>query len=268
MSIPVVAFTISTLRQEDGKSLKGLTPDADGWYKKLPVGIIGLPSRNSIDYEQTSAISKLRDEGELFPTKLKEGNLRGEAGHPFEIGTKQEIIQRMYVIDPKNVSHAIRQVYVDPSSDGSYYVISLDIKPCGPYGKYLDAELRDPEINTAFSLRSLTNKGTQVGNVIRRKVLTIITFDWVEGPGYKQASKRYASNEAMRVDKSVNVSLADIVSNNEACKQLGLESTRLDALYKQLGTSHVKVFGTPRVFDGKSLIEAGRKKSVFNTMFK
>lgn len=255
-----VYFSISVMGDIGGKKLKAMTPDVNGVFNGIPIGVIGRPSRNKVIYEPTSFVKSMNDKDSLFYTKLTEGNLQGEYGHPEQKGPIQEQITRMYSIDPTKVSHAILGVETKDSSDGQYTLILGNIKPCGPYGKYLTESLIDPSRNTAFSLRSLTGKPVRKNGFLEKKVLNTITFDAVEGPGYGEASKRFASLEHA-------VDINELLKNRGVLEQIGLESTGLEELYDLAGAETIKLFGTTIARDNNILTVDGRKLSTFNTLF-
>lgn len=254
-----IVFSIEVMKNIDGQELKALTPDEHGVYRNVPLGVIGIPSRNKASYDRDSMIECLTGEDSLFGIKLREGNLQGEYGHPDQIGTKQEQIMRMYKVDPTKVSHAILRTEIRPTKSGGYTLITGDVKPCGPYGKYLEESLQDPIRNTAFSIRSLT--APRKNPMEPKKVLCAITFDAVEGPGFGQASKRYVSMEHA-------MPLEEVINNRFIMESIGLESQGIEELYDLVGVDKINITGNIMGFDGTNLVRDGKKLSVFRTLFK
>ena len=254
-----IIFSIEVMKNIDGQELKALAPDENGVYRGVPLGVVGAASRNNASYDRDSMINCLTGEDQIFAIKLREGNLLGEYGHPDQIGSRQEQILRMYKVDPTKVSHAILRTEMRPTKNGEYTLITGDIKPCGPYGKYLDESFQDPLRNTAFSIRSLTAPRKNPNQ--DKKVLAVISFDAVEGPGFGQASKRYVSMESA-------MPLEEVVHNKMVMESLGLESQGIDELYDLVGASKINVIGNVLGFDGTNFISDGKKMSVFQTLFK
>ena len=103
-----------------------------------------------------------------------------------------------------------RDEFVKSSSfDPAKRQIPLVAASVGPYGAYLEKSLRDPSINTSFSIRSLCTPGTGPDSKYEyRNVQLVVTFDAVGAPGYEIASKRYAAgNESF---EEINVERKDL----------------------------------------------------------
>lgn len=254
-------FSIQTMQVMDGKALRAMQPDDSGWYRDVPLGLIGAPSRNRAVYEPNSVAQCMSNPASAFYKKITEGNLRGEYGHPF-IRDKSDMM-RILTIDMTKVSHSIGKVYTKPTENGNFIVIFGDIKPSGPYGKYLEKSFQDPTDNTSFSLRSICSKPREADNLLYKKMLAMVTFDAVDGPGYKEASKRYVGMESQ-------LSLSDAIKSEQVTEMLGLESNSAEELFDLLQTDSVKVNNIGAVVyddDSKSLITPKGKQSVFNTFF-
>ena len=255
-------FSIQTMQVKDGKALRAMEPNKDGVYENVPLGAIGIASRNAAFYEPQSVAQCMSSPNSAFYKKLIEGNLRGEWGHPL-IKTREDLA-RVVHIDMSRVSHAITKIETRESSDGSFVIIYGDIKPTGPYGKDLDTSFKDPTINTSFSLRSLCSKPTPMGNVQKKRMLSMVTFDAVDGPGYEIASKRYASNECL-------LSISDVVANDEIKELLGLENENAtNELFDMLCDDTVNVAGIGNIIcdpDAGVIVTPNQKESVFHSMF-
>ena len=260
-------FTIQTMQMMDGKALRALTPDEDGWYKDIALGLIGVASRGRAFYEVDSVVNCMTNPNTAFYKKLTEGNLLGEYGHPF-IKDKSEMM-RVLQIEMTKVSHAIRKIYTKRSKDNGFIVVFGDVKPTGPYGKHLNDSFQDATRNTSFSLRSICSKPREVNGVQHKRMLSLVTFDAVDGPGYKEASKRYAGMES-QVDLEESMSLQEAVKEDCVTDCLGLEHGSVDALFELLQTDAIKVNGMkPAVLDDRAhvLITSDGKESIFHTFF-
>ena len=73
-----VVFSISTDLEFRGRQLKAIKPDKDGVYKGIPLTVIGLNSRNGVNYDRDSVISCLTDPKSRFVMNVKSGDLEGE----------------------------------------------------------------------------------------------------------------------------------------------------------------------------------------------
>lgn len=187
-----VVFSISTDLEFRGRQLKALKPDKDGVYKGIPLTVIGLNSRNGINYDRDSVISCLTDPKSRFVMNLKSGDLEGEWGHPFLGVEPKAAVARLLHLDRKNVSHYFTRIYTS-QLDGSEEAIIVygDVVPNGPMGKYLKENFEDPKRNVSFSLRAATQVIRKSNGVTYKQMLAMFTFDAVDGPGYVECSKRF-----------------------------------------------------------------------------
>lgn len=201
---PNLKFSCGALPSYNGHSLKSLTADENGCYDAV-LGCVGAPTRANVIYEADSLVKAMNDPDSRFNICLKDGNLFGEWGHPVINGQKD--IPRLMRIDEKYISHLFTKIWIDDVPVNMHgvnaYPIRAKVKPCGPYGEVLEKSLRDPMINTAFSIRSLCLPSTGPGAYEYRKVQIVVTFDAVNAPGFEIASKRYVNgNESFEVNIS------------------------------------------------------------------
>lgn len=230
-------FSCSALPAINGYTLKANSPDENGCYEVI-VGCIGIPTRNNVIYDPDSVIAAMSDPESRFNICLRDGNLAGEWGHP-RVETKEDLNRLLY-IDEKQISHYFRSIWIDEKpitiKGQEAFPIRAKVKPAGPYGKYLEDSLRDPCINTAFSIRSLCAPVSGPDQRYSyRKVEYLVTFDAVFAPGYEITSKRYAiGNESL--DINTDDLARAILQNSEA----GLEALNMltDADVRRL--SHKK----------------------------
>lgn len=267
---PQFYFHIQTMDVMDGAKLKALHPDKDGYYKDVPLLVIGKASRNMKYYDDRSLLENITNPNSRFYINLTEGNLLGEYGHPIVL--KNEDLMRMAIIEMTRVSHSIRRVYTkDVNGD---VVMFGDIKPCGPMGQYLKESLEDSTRNTSFSLRSICAKISQDGAVLRQRVLSLVTIDAVDGPGYKIASKRYANQGVAQMsNEGLDYYIPEelMSSQHEINDLIGVESITNEAVMDLFGTDKVKVFSTEELIcdvHANKLIGANGQQSIFHTLFK
>lgn len=234
-----VVFSISTEMEMEGRVLKAIKPDKNGIYRGIPLTVIGTHSRNNVNYEKESVLKCLTDTNSRFAANVKSGDMEGEWGHPLLNG--KECLDRLLYIDRTKVSHCFTKVYGKESN--GLIIIYGDVKPFGPYKQSLIDSFEDPTRNTSFSLRSAAVKtGQDPAGIVQKKMLALVTFDAVDGPGFLQASKRFqdpavanAATEGMSIQTRPQLLNVDFTVNRkqfmdvvEYRKASGMESVILD----------------------------------------
>lgn len=197
MAIANFSLNISILESINGFKLKSIEPDERGFFPMV-IGCLGIPTRGSIVYDIPSTLDAMRDTKSRFNICLKDGNLSGEFGHP--VAERREDIPRLLRIDEHFLSHYFGSISVDNEPimiEGmEAFPIRATVKPTGPYGDFLEKQLRDPYHNTSFSIRTLCLPMTGPNSAwVYRKVQMVITFDAVHAPGYTITSKRYVTGQ-------------------------------------------------------------------------
>lgn len=221
-----ISFCIESIAPGNGRHR--FKKDEGGFYKGVPIAAIGVSTRNNSYYDVESFVSHLQNPETPFNMMLKSRQLYGELGHPkiFDLD-HNTAIARIRDVDEKNTSHMFKSIYVGPSLESGGRIVYADLKPVyldGAGGRVKES-LDDPEQNTAFSIRTLTSN-TQKGNISYRKMLQFITADFVNTPGFAEATKGYAqmSNESF--------------SNGESSEFLQVEYPKTqDGFYKMEGLS-------------------------------
>lgn len=185
----------------DGTDKKGvLTPDENGYYT-ICVGALDHKSKNinpktgENEYYSSLGADKFFAPGTLFNQRIAGGFIKAEYGHPSKQPgqTDMEFLERNIRIDEKSVCAVFGEIwlvpdYIDPLTNEKCVGIMAKVKPAGPYGKFLEEDLKTKGMNVCFSIRSLTTR--QVINGKNCKVLhTVITFDYVNEPGITCAEK-------------------------------------------------------------------------------
>jgi len=273
-------FSVQTMEiSPSGGKLSSLVPDEDGMVKGFPIGVIGKPSRNGAMYEKTSFVNSMTNPNTRFNMSLVGGGLDGEMGHPITAGLEKEAaVLRSTTIDPTLVSHNFHRIYAKESPCGEFYIVYGDIIPCGPMGNYLLEAFADPKRNAAFSLRSLTAKPMPGPNgILLKRIIAMITFDYVPCPGFEQASKRYMdiSSEDFQGyfdDEEVETSIEDLIATADCSAIIGQESVTTQSLLDMLETDSVKVTTEYIPIDGvwepgrKQLVHGGEAMSIFHSL--
>jgi len=275
-----VVFSISTELEMEGRQLKSVKPNKDGVYTGIPLTVIGCNSRNNVNYEKESVLKCLTDAQSRFCANVKTGDMEGEWGHPFLEG--KDCLARLLYIDRKSVSHFFTRVY--GKEENGIIIIYGDVKPFGPYKQCLIDSFEDPMRNTSFSLRSAAKvTGQDASGIIQKRMIALVTFDAVDGPGFLKASKRFrdpaiateslkpvVSDNLIRVDFSVN--RRQFLDSMEYRKAAGFESIDiidqrvLDAFECDKVTIKEKL--TVKYAGHKQFVDmSGNNVSLFNACF-
>jgi len=238
-------FVVETMDTMDGKKLKALKPDADGYYKDVPLMVLGVPTLNDFFYNPEPTIKCITDPTSRFNMMLKAGSLYGECDHP-PVRTKEDLT-RLMEIHKKTESHHFRKVHTatEALANGGVLIMG-DLKPSGPYGPYLKESLENPHENTSFSVRSLCQETVNPSTGQRiRDIQILVTFDYVHSGGFKEASKRYSP-----ATESLELNPEDFPICNTAA---GMESSIIsDTEFVQLfGTKHIRITRSATPIDAK-----------------
>lgn len=214
----------------------------DSGYYKVTLGAINCYNSTGAFYLQDGVKELIEDKSSLFARRLASGYLHGEMDHPeLTPGMSQhDFILRNLKIDHANISHHIKSVELKQTDDdskmpgkGKVVKIMGLVKPAGPKGDLLKQSLENGDINTSFSIRSLTTDAN-VGGTIIKKIVQIVTWDWVIEPGIAYANKWHtASMETFDIAK-FNVEelekYIDMLSKNN----LSREDNNVRTLIKEL----------------------------------
>lgn len=240
-------FNLQTITTTGAGTLKSMTPDKDGFYRGVPIAVMGMSSRNNVLYDVESMVKSMTNPNSRFYKAITGGGLTGEWGHPdLSALTPQQQMHRLMLVDPKSESHYFSRVYTEPTSDGKYTLIRADVKPCGPFGEFLIEGFADKDCDVGFSLRSMTtNPVPGPGGIALKKVIAMITYDGVKVPGYEAASKRGAvGTESMQITEEYLCSLGldeiDDVDGGVA-ETIGFESITCQEVLDLLETDEITV---------------------------
>ena len=226
--------------------------DKDGFYK-VPLGALNVFNESGDFYLEDGVKDLITSKSSVLARRLKSGYLKGEVGHPvYQPGmSKAQFYARNMKIDLNNTSHHIREIILTPTNKpsgipgkGNIIYIEAWIKPTGPGGPALEKELEDPDINVAFSIRCFT-KDEVINGINIKKILQIITWDYVSEPGIKIANKfSKLSNEDFTITavEDINISIAEIADGSDVseCFNCSLESNDEKEITKELVTNFVK----------------------------
>lgn len=172
-------------------------PDSDGYFRLL-IGALNVENSLGHVYVASQQAIALFDKSSLFQRRIKNGNLRGEWGHPKrQPGMKdEELIDRMFIVDEANTAVHYRAIELDMNfgknnpfyNNPSMVGIMAELKPSG----YKEQEARNMLMNkfenVCFSLRGFTDDVPN-GYRIMRSIRQIMTFDMVCEPGVTSSTK-------------------------------------------------------------------------------
>lgn len=269
-----VIFAIETSIVKDGRKLEALTPDKDGYYRGIPLMVLGnVVTRNKTCYDEKSFYDIINNPSSSFNMRLTSGDLFGEYGHPFvpNLDSKEGII-RILTLEPTRKAAHYKRIYGKKDEGLGLNIAYGDIKPAGPYGKYAEEMLVDPTMNFSTSLRAITsNKIDPVTKINYRKFITLITFDvGVPAGGYEIASKRYKDVSVENLSEIINLEfLLSLKSNTSiACETSLISDSELNEI---LQCSKIKIKSKADVIylEKDNLIydvEKNQKRSVLGTL--
>lgn len=227
----VVRFGSDMLAQTGKQGI--VTPDAHGYYA-IVLGAYGAYNSADMFYDLASAKAQFEANTTLM-RRLQKGVLFGEYAHPdaSQYRSQADFIQRVRHIVEDRVAFHIRALRLEAGHQDQQgrpiTVVIGEIKPAGPFGKYVQEALDNPHANAYFSVRSLT-----MDDVMRRVKYTreIITWDYVVEGGIYNANK-YCSPALESANASVEVTqnaLWSLVERERKAKLLGLENQVEDYL--------------------------------------
>lgn len=209
-----------------------LRADAAGYYEVV-LGALDFFNSAGAFYAYEPA-KVLFDESSNLQRRVKNGALRGEYGHPkFTPGmTNRDFLMRIMEINEQSVSHHISEVYIDSDRvhdrDGRKVVAIMGrVKPCGPFGDQLAAQLENPNENVCFSIRSLTEDVVDERGITIKTLREIVTWDYVNEPGISVANKYSAPSLETMYTRMVTQDNLIAARDFMRDKGIGLESGSL-----------------------------------------
>lgn len=246
-----IKFVTEVLYVSEGRKLGAMTPDEHGYYD-IPLAALGVPTRNRTYYDVKEFVDQVTNPNAYAYQRLSLGEMYGEYDHPDIAGMSNDLaLQRLAKVDPKHKSHHIRSIYTGETLESGAILLKGKVKPHGPYAGQLEDNFKSPYMNTAFSLRAITDN-VDTRELSRRKMARLVTFDNVPAGGYKEASKRYASCE------SISISFTDTLSSVTHSALESILGTDLNDLFK---TKHITMKRDTYVFvpDAKAIVGTDRK---------
>ena len=228
---------------------KQLKTDDNGYYY-VTLGAINCFNSGGQFYLQDGVKDLIENQSNLFARRLASGYLHGEMDHPqMRAGiSSHDFLLRNLKIDHANISHHIKSVEMKPSDEdsglpgkGNIIKVMGWVKPAGPKGSLLKESLDNDDANTSFSIRCLTSDTPVQGTIVKR-IVQIITWDWVMEPGIKTANKwNTAAMETLDLFTFVPEDLERYLKTiNKPSNQLSREDSNVKTMLSEL-TSKTKV---------------------------
>lgn len=189
----IVMFGSTVLKDMNKKGV--CTPDEDGYYT-INVGALNCFNSKGERYVLEGSKKLFEDSGPLM-RRLDNGCLIAELGHPKRLPgmtDREFFVRQLQLFEDRECGH-FKEIWLDydaaksmVGTDNDTVIIVAKIKPSGPFGKVLEDSITNPNKNTAFSIRSVTNRA-RVNGVIQKTLVNIRTFDLVNDPGIRTSTK-------------------------------------------------------------------------------
>lgn len=183
-----------------------LIPDKNGYYE-ICGGSFASYNLNEEFYEFNEYLKRTLTPGSSFMNRVQAGKLYSELDHPERKPgwTDAEYFSRLRDIQLKNTWCYIKDVTLKSAKDEKgrdVLAVYLKVKGFGPYKEVFEQSLSSPEINTAFSVRSISRY-----NIARRikSIVTLCTWDGVSTNGIGIADK-YSTPSLESLDTSASES--------------------------------------------------------------
>lgn len=189
--------------------------DSSGYYK-VNAGGFNIPNRAGITYVLNQYLKECMRPGSDFERRINEGQAYCELNHPpqyykimvnGEVVRKQitdlfEWINRLRTIDMDNVCGHIRKVHwIMTGGDRDPVYNDIEVIPFGPKAGWMSESLPNPDINSAFSIRTVT-KPQEFGHTTR-EVDYWSTYDFVVEQGMLRACKHLSAGLESLLDSYV-----------------------------------------------------------------
>lgn len=234
-----------------------LEVDAQGYYK-VTLGAFNVKNSVGEFYTAEGIDDLINNQSTVLAKRLKGGYLKGEMGHPSMTPgmTIADFYARNQEIEMKNTAFHIRDIAFIPTTvpseipgEGNIVRIEAWIKPSGPHGDALKKALENPDENVAFSIRCFTANRTVKG-ITFKKVMQIITWDWVLAPGIKMANKFDTLSIECADYATISPEILGGTTGINSCIACALESDDASAATVELITACGKNISVNDMFKG------------------
>lgn len=241
-----------------------LQQDENGYYY-VTLGAVNAFNESGAFYLLEGTKELLEDPNGSLIRRLTRGYLKGEVEHPkWEAHmSANDYILRNQIIDKDRVSHSIRALELVPTGKpsggpggGELVLIKGWVKPSGARGAELKADLDDPDCNVAFSIRCFTND-VRVGGILTKKIVQIITFDWVTEPGIRKANKYSTLSKESLINSSIehlSIDISKIKDLEDYCISKTIYSNESSDIITSLEELRLNTVSKNVVIEGNSTL--------------
>lgn len=195
----------NTVLADSGKRGILMPMEPNGEYYLLNGGGFNIPNRSGITYNINSYLEECMKSDSDFARRISEGQMQCELGHPptyyYQMINGREVrtnitdiyewIQRLRTVIERNVCASIRKVHFEYDANANIRTTpvrtKVEIRGFGPHKQIFLDSIKDPDMNTAVSIRTVT-KPQQMGHT-NREVDYWSTFDVVIEQGMLNACK-------------------------------------------------------------------------------
>jgi hypothetical protein len=217
-----------------------------GWYR-VKLGELNAFNSKGEYYLDDGFMDVLTERNSYLSVanRLESGLLEGEVTHPIREGhTDNDWLSRNLIIDGARTSHKIMSIELVNTGK---YELGREIKEIWGWilpsdldvGRSLKADLDNPDVNVAFSIRCFSRVVSFQGRTARI-ITKMITYDKIDIPGLKNAikggdreaiinSKSNITKESgltdFIVDSTMLKNLVHELSNNVTTESAGIIST-------------------------------------------
>lgn len=216
----------STVLEGTGK--KGILKPMDpgGLYYLVNSGGFNIQNRSGISYRFNEYLKECMREGSDLNRRVSEGQLQCELGHPpqYYWEWKDGRIIQTFITDVFQWIHRLRTI-LEPNVCGSVRKIhwimtggetdpvynKIEVRPFGPHAQVLKDSLEDPDMNTAFSIRTVT-KPQKLGDR-NREVDYFTGYDMVIEQGMLNACKYRTAGLEDFMANQLNAAPAEMVAS-------------------------------------------------------
>ena len=201
------------IRLKGSDKLGVIKPDKEGCYTQVIGGLNAYNSGGSF-YELEAGLKFFQAQSS-FQKKISRGVLRAETGHPKKTpGMKEyEYGERILRIEETLVCGTWRKIWLsreDLRDEQGRRIVPIigTIYPSGPYKDMLIHAFQSPGEQVCFSIRSFTNDIPRGDGTYIKKLLQIVTFDYVNEPGIWNAEKLLSPSLESRSDPAARYSIS------------------------------------------------------------
>lgn len=206
-----------------------IKPDDNGYYTQV-LGAFDFLNSAGANYPFESAKSLFESSSSLM-RRIKNGQCYGENGHPKKTPgmSMRDYITRILQVDEGNIICHFANLWIDKDNvkdeNGKPIIAVMGrVKPAGPHAASLEASMKNPEENVAFSVRSLT-QDTFANGRTQKHMRTLVTYDRVPEPGISCAAK-YNNPALEMLEESEDLITPEMLNlvEQEASSKIALES--------------------------------------------